>query len=131
MPKSLKDERRRRIAEVGYDYVSQPKRHLDKCNLCEGTQFVIITHEDRYGFPASAHACMNCGLVFLNPVMTAEAYNEFYQRYYRPLVSAYHGRLIDSQTIQAEQKTYAQDLIDFLQPFVSANEAAQILAIGG
>ncbi len=33
--------------------------------------------------------------------MTAAAYGRFYAGTYRPLVSAYHGRLIDARTIQA------------------------------
>jgi hypothetical protein len=41
-------------------------------------EFVIVTHRDRYGYPARAHACRPCGLVFLNPRMTAEAYGRFY-----------------------------------------------------
>jgi hypothetical protein len=42
--------------------------------------------------------------VFLNPRMTARAYGRFYDGIYRPLVSAFHGRLIDAQTIQDEQR---------------------------
>ncbi len=68
---------------------------------------MTITHRDRYGYPAQASACSRCGLVFLNPRMTAAAYGRFYDGVYRPLVSAFHGRLIDARTIQAEQREYA------------------------
>ena len=50
---------------------------------------MVLTHSDRYGYPASAHACQSCGLVFLNPRMTASAYGQFYDGIYRPLVSAF------------------------------------------
>src|SRR5687767_14679381 len=87
------------------------RRRPDRCNLCGASAFTVLTHRDRYGFPVTASACDRCGLVFLDPVMTAAAYSRFYAGTYRPLVSAYHGRLIDAHTIQGEQWQYAADLI--------------------
>ena len=96
--------RAERIAALAFDYDAQPKAGSKRCNLCGGSAFVGLTHRDRYGYPAAAACCSGCGLVFLDPVMTADAYGRFYQRTYRPLVSAYHGRLIDARTIQDEQR---------------------------
>src|SRR6478672_8137131 len=90
------DIRKHRIEALGYDYRARPKRQVEHCNLCGEGIFVTLVHVDRYGYPATAQACRACGLSFLNPVMTGEAYGEFYQGVYRPLVSAYHGRLIDA-----------------------------------
>jgi 2-polyprenyl-3-methyl-5-hydroxy-6-metoxy-1,4-benzoquinol methylase len=123
-------ERRERIAALAYDYAGQPKAAVAACNLCGGTRFTVITHQDRYGYPAHAHACDRCGLVFLNPRLTVEAYGRFYQSVYRPLVSAFHGRLIDAQTIQAEQREYAAERTELLRPFVSP-AMRTLLDIGG
>jgi hypothetical protein len=123
-------DRRERIAALAYDYAGQPKEALAACNLCGGATFVVITHQDRYGFPAQAHACSTCGLVFLNPRLTVEAYTKFYEAVYRPLVSAYHGRLIDAHTIQAEQRDYASDRAECLRPFMSPRMKT-LLDIGG
>jgi ubiquinone/menaquinone biosynthesis C-methylase UbiE len=123
-------ERRDRIAALGYDYAGQPKQAVTACNLCAGTTFVVIAHQDRYGYPAQAHACSRCGLVFLNPRLTVEAYGRFYEGVYRPLVSAFHGRLIDAHTIQSEQREYAADRAEFLRPFVSP-ALSTLLDIGG
>ena len=120
-----------RIAKLGFEYAAQPKRVVSSCNLCGGQQFVVVTHRDRYGYPATAHGCRLCGLVFLNPVMTPEAYESFYVRTYRPLVSAFHGRLIDARTIQAEQREYAVERGDFLAPFLEGRRGARMLDIGG
>ena len=106
-------DRKDRIAALRYDYAAQPKQALTSCNLCGDAEFVVLTHRDRYGYPAEAHACRRCGLVFLNPRMTGEAYGGFYNGVYRPLVSAFHGRLIDAQTIQDEQRDYAIERADF------------------
>lgn len=124
-------DRRDRIAALGYDYASQPKEAIASCNLCGETRFVVLTHRDRYGFPAEAHACSRCGLVFLNPRMTMEAYGRFYDGVYRPLVSAFHGRRIDAQTIQAEQRDYAADRAEFLRPFIGDARLETMLDIGG
>ena len=99
--------------------------------MCGAGEFVILTHRDRYGYPAQAHACRHCGLVFLNPRMTAEAYGRFYDGLYRPLVSAFHGRLIDARTIQAEQREYAVERAEFIRPFMANSTRKTMLDIGG
>ncbi len=124
-------DRRARIAALGYDYAAQPREAVVACNLCGGTLFVVLTHRDRYGYPAQAHACRGCGLVFLNPRMTAAAYGRFYDGIYRPLVSAFHGRRIDADTIQAEQHEYAAERAEFLRPFVAEARLKTMLDIGG
>ena len=101
---TLLEDRRARIGALGYDYAAQPKAAVATCNLCGTAEFVVLSHMDRYGYPTEAHACGRCGLVFLNPRMTAQAYGRFYDGTYRPLVSAFHGRLINAHTIQAEQR---------------------------
>jgi hypothetical protein len=124
-------DRRQRIQELGYDYAAQPRDPIRACNLCGGHVLVTLTHRDRYGYPAHASACARCGLVFLNPRMTAAAYGRFYDGVYRPLVSAFHGRLIDARTIQAEQREYAADRAEFARPFFGGSGLATMLDIGG
>jgi SAM-dependent methyltransferase len=104
---------------------------VEQCNLCGASTFAVLTHRDRYGFPATASACARCGLVFLDPVMTAPAYARFYAGTYRPLVSAYHGRLIDARTIQSEQRDYAADRGDLLAPYLDGRGFRTMLDIGG
>ncbi len=131
MTTTISAGRRERIAALGYDYTAQPLESVTHCNLCRGMSFVGLTHRDRYGYAAQAHACSGCGLVFLNPRMTAEAYGRFYDGVYRPLVSAFHGRVIDAQTIQAEQHDYARERADLLRPFLAGSGLKTLLDIGG
>jgi len=123
-------DRSARIAALGYDFEAQPKDAVTRCNLCGASRFVVLAHRDRYGYPAEAHACERCGLVFLNPRLTAEAYGQFYRSVYRPLVSAFHGRLIDARTIQDEQRVYAAERAEFLRTFMSPR-IKTLLDIGG
>jgi hypothetical protein len=123
--------RAERVAAVGYDYASQPKQALARCNLCGFDRWTIITRRDRFDFHAEATSCWRCGLTVLNPRMTAEAYGRFYDGVYRPLVSAFHGRRIDARTIQGEQREYAAGMAAFAAPFVSALKGRTMLDIGG
>jgi 2-polyprenyl-3-methyl-5-hydroxy-6-metoxy-1,4-benzoquinol methylase len=123
--------RAQRLAALGFDYAAQQKEWVSACNLCGAATFVVLNRRDRYGYPAQANACRRCGLVFLNPRMTEQAYGRFYDGIYRPLVSAYHGRLIDAQSVQDEQREYAADREQFVRPFVDASRAKTLLDIGG
>lgn len=131
MTPSANPARDARVAALGYDYAKQPQQLHPACNLCGAERFVTLTHRDRYGYATRADGCLRCGLVFLNPVMTSEAYTEFYVNVYRPLVSAYHDRLIDAQTIQQEQREYAVERARLLAPFLERRSAKTLLDIGG
>ena len=120
-----------RIKDVGFDVSMQPQRRVSACNLCGKGVFTVVSHQDRYGYDVGACACRKCGLVFLNPVMTVEGYREFYSTVYRPLVSAYHGRLIDANSIQNEQRAYATERAKLLEPFVAAVKPSNLLDVGG
>lgn len=124
-------DRQSRISSLRYDYESQPKEDIAECNLCKSHVFTVIAHRDRYGYAAEACFCNDCGLVMLNPRMTPQSYAKFYGDIYRPLVSAYHGRLINAQSIQVEQRIYAQQLAKFLQPFITREHRGSLLDIGG
>jgi SAM-dependent methyltransferase len=135
------EDRRARIGALAFDYASQPVARVTACNLCGGSTFITLTHRDRYHYPVEAAGCRRCGLVFLNPVMTADAYGRFYAHTYRPLVSAFHGRLIDAITIQDEQRQYAAERVAFIESFLAgpgrprgsapAVEGGTLLDIGG
>lgn len=120
-----------RIRALAYDYALQPKWVRGGCNLCGAARFVTLSHADRYGYAAPADGCLQCGLVFLNPVMTAEAYAGFYADVYRPLVSAYHGRRIDAETLQSEQREYAAVRAETLAPHLARRGAKHLLDVGG
>lgn len=128
---ALTSERRQRLDDLGYDYETRPKRYVPSCNLCGADRFVHLVHRDRYGYPARASYCARCGLVFLNPVMTADAYAHFYESVYRPLVSAYHGRTIDARTLPDEQRPYAAHLSASLRPFRGQLTGRRLLDVGG
>jgi 2-polyprenyl-3-methyl-5-hydroxy-6-metoxy-1,4-benzoquinol methylase len=121
----------RRIAEVGFDPAKLKRQVVRECNMCGHESFVTINQTDRYGYANPATLCLRCGLVFLNPVLPADAYGDFYRHTYRPLVSAFHGRLIDARTIQEEQAGYANELSRFMEPHLEVLTGRRLLDVGG
>lgn len=102
---------------------------VGECNLCKSTDVAQLSSRDRYGFPIRAGICQWCGLVRLLDRYTPECYAEFYRSgEYRKLVSQFHGREINAETIQAEQAEYAKRVGNLLDGFVSGS---QLLDIGG
>jgi 2-polyprenyl-3-methyl-5-hydroxy-6-metoxy-1,4-benzoquinol methylase len=122
--------RTERIAAVGYDPATVALEPVTSCNLCGSTRLVEVARRDRYGYPIALAVCARCGLGFLAPRPSAASYAAFYGHVYRPLVSAYHGRLIDAETVQDEQRGYAAQLRDFLARTLPA-EPASVLDVGG
>ncbi len=121
----------KRIAALRYDYSAQAKDRLSECNLCGAcAHSAKVARRDRYGYPANFVVCTRCGLGYLSPRLSAPGYAHFYSRVYRPLVSAYHGRRIDAETVQLEQHAYAQDLAAFLAPLLGSSPRT-ILDVGG
>jgi SAM-dependent methyltransferase len=120
-----------RIAALGYDYGGQAPLPVSECNLCESREHAVeVAERDRYGYPATFVVCRRCGLGYLCPRLSATQYAHFYSEIYRPLVSAYHGRRIDAETVQREQRDYAAGLAAFLLPLLPSSPRT-ILDIGG
>jgi SAM-dependent methyltransferase len=104
---------------------------VSRCNLCGGSRFTVVAHHDRYGFAAQSLGCRDCGLVFLSPRLEPDAYARFYNGVYRLLVSAFHGRRIDAETVETDQIPYAERLAELLGPFFAPRPAGVILDVGG
>ena len=127
---SATEERAARVASVGYDYAAREHEPVDDCNLCGSTELVEVSRHDRYGYPAAMLMCARCGLGFLSPRLTAAEYGPFYESVYRPLVSAYHDRRIDAETVQVDQRGYAAELVGFLRETLPGAPAS-VLDVGG
>jgi 2-polyprenyl-3-methyl-5-hydroxy-6-metoxy-1,4-benzoquinol methylase len=115
---------------LAYDYEAREKDAVTACNLCGGSDFAELSCRDRYGYEASLWMCRRCGLAFLSPRLTAVEYGRFYEGVYRPLVSAYHGRRIDAETVQDDQRAYAAELVGFLGGNLQAPPKT-VLDVGG
>ena len=120
------------IAKLGFDSASLPHEYCSSCDLCGWQVFRTISHTDRYGFAGTYQMCEGCGLVFQNPRPTAEGYEEFYAKWYRPLVAAFHNlQVVDAQWLLADEKIYAARLVRFLKPHLGTNSIKSSVDLGG
>jgi SAM-dependent methyltransferase len=99
-----------------FDYPSQPWEYAHFCDFC-GARFAaealrneVIATRDRYGFPITHSRCWSCGLVSQSPRLTPAGLRALYSGPYRALVSAWHGRPINAETLEPEQDAYAMSL---------------------
>jgi SAM-dependent methyltransferase len=119
------------VDALGWDPLAHPTERVTQCNLCGSRAGAVVSHSDRYGFELPSICCLDCGLVYLETRPTVAEYGVFYERLYRPLVSAYHGRLIDATTIESEQLDYARGLARDLGPFLDGSHRRTLLDVGG
>lgn len=119
-----------------FDYEVQPKEKASGCDLCgdvhgegSGTKLLVVVAErDRYGFPVRHWQCQECGLVYQDPRLAPDGLRALYSGPYRALVSAWHGRPINAQTLEPEQREYARKLAEVL---AGQGKFTHLLDLGG
>ena len=112
-------------------YDAAPKVNVVNCNLCGALVRRKAEIWDRYHLPVTLITC-DCGLRFLSPRMTDEAYAEFYRDgHYRELVTRFVGRPVNHLTIESDQKRYAAKLSQFLAPYMDPLRSGLLLDVGG
>lgn len=119
-----------RIAALGFDPSSREQVAVTECNLCGSAVHAEVARRDRYGYSSTLRVCTRCGLGFLSPRLSEAEYADFYASIYRPLVSAFHGRRIDAETVQGEQREYAAELAAFVGG-VRHDAPSSIIDVGG
>lgn len=120
-----------RVKAVGFNPTKEKIEWVEKCPSCTGENLVILTEKDRYGLAFPTAFCRECGLAFLHKRLTPAGYSEFYDGWYRKLVSAYSGRTIDEKTIQKSQETYSKRMAEFCRHFLHNSNLKTMFDIGG
>lgn len=128
------DLRRRRIRckPVVERLAKLERTFLPACNICGSDRSAIVSRPDRYGFPARTVMCLDCGLFYLQDRLSDAAYAEFYAGSYRQLTSLFTGG--ETQTIEdilADQRSYAQRLIQALEGRLNFAPGARLIDVGG
>lgn len=65
-----------------FQYNTAEKEYIE-CNCCGSRHTKTIFTKDRYSMGINTVICINCGLVFTNPVLTDKELNDFYGFHYR------------------------------------------------
>ncbi|MCM3874279.1 MAG: class I SAM-dependent methyltransferase [Pyrinomonadaceae bacterium] len=120
-----------RVGVLRFDPQALPRVTVQNCDLCGASRHQIISWIDRYGFTERFVLCEGCGLVFLNPRPTAQGYEVFYEKYYRPLVTALKGHPETPRSIIPGQRKYADYVLRFLNSGGFLKDGGRVIDIGG
>lgn len=120
-----------RVKAVGFNPKAEHIEWVNQCPSCQGDRLIILTEKDRYGLPFPTAFCRECGLAFLHKRLTPAGYADFYDGWYRKLVSAYSGRTIDEKSIQKSQDGYSHRMAEFSRHYLAGAGAKTMFDIGG
>ena len=118
----IKKKIEKEIEEDIYSFEKVP------CCVCGGNNFEFLSEKDRYGLYAPIVICKNCGLIQMNPRMTQEAYNHFYNTEQKKL---YVGKNIITNEYFKRQYNKGEKIFKYLQEKLRINiKDLNILEIG-
>ena len=100
---------------VPYHYVGESL----PCNLCGGNEREVVGRRDRYGNKLTTALCLNCGLVFTDPMPTEQEVATYYTRFYRR-----HYQHVDkpSRKLLLRSIRNAQMNYEHVEPYLSPGD---------
>jgi len=118
----IKKKIEKEIEEDIYSFEKVP------CCVCGGNNFEFLSEKDRYGLYTPIVICKNCGLIQMNPRMTQEAYNHFYNTEQKKL---YVGRSFITDEYFKSQYDKGKRIFRYLQEKLKINiNNLNILEVG-
>lgn len=99
------------------------------CNFCAGRDLKVLSRKGQNDLPIRAVICKNCGLIFINPRMTAEWYFKYYQDEYRAkTIDNNPARLFDLNAHFNECYQHGIALAELIRAYLKSSEP--ILEVG-
>lgn len=109
------------IQNSNFDYSSAEYEDIS-CNLCGGRRFRVLCRRDQGGHAAETRLCLNCGLIYLSPRMTAGWYRRYYEEAYRHERARAKGRseaaAVDLEARFEKGRKFGSALADLIRPYV-------------
>lgn len=117
---------------LAFPYAELATEQHDRCELCHAVDWTAIAHEDRAGFPAQSVMCRRCGLCWITPRLSAEAYAAFYKSgLYREIVAQITGKPQDRAYLRQAQQFYAEGVEGVLAHWLDDGRPRTLLDVGG
>ncbi|MEK7107730.1 MAG: methyltransferase domain-containing protein [Patescibacteria group bacterium] len=79
-----------------FDY-SKTKKENITCNLCGSDDFSLLAKKSKNNLPVATVMCRNCSLIYINPRMTSEDYDNYYKYFYRVDRNTIKGTTTDTR----------------------------------
>ena len=94
--------------------------NIEKCIICNSDQFEVWAKTDNY----ITNKCCNCGLIFMNPQLSPEGLNEYYDNY----IGKRRVNNLEKMKLRSEQYTIDSSLI---KKFITSGKLLDIGCNGG
>lgn len=113
-----------------YSWETRQKVSVFECPLCHKTPHWVVATEERYGFPVSAKMCDYCGMIYLDPVLSAKEYEELYTGWYHDFVRAYRREQLGPKHYIRKGFILGQQIAGYLKN-IKLPKSLRVLDIGG
>jgi SAM-dependent methyltransferase len=108
------------------DLTKYSKKLVDlPCDLCKSNDYEVLSYEQRFATKIPVVICRNCGLIYLNPRWTIEAYQEFYKKEYRDVIG---DESLPLKELELLQRIHGSKILSFCNDFVKTGD--KVLDIG-
>ena len=113
-----------------FSWETRQKVAVLQCPLCHKTPHWVVATEERYGFPVSAKMCDYCGMMYLDPVLSAKEYEEFYTGWYHDFVRAYRREPCGPKHYIRKGFILGRQIAEYLK-IIKLPKSLRVLDIGG
>lgn len=95
--------------------------------LCGEKHSVLISCKDRYNININTYLCLNCGVMFTNPIMDDKSLEKFYNDDYRGI---YEGKLIPTEEYYNFQEVNGRGIFKFVNQSIKIQKDMKVVDIG-
>ena len=112
------EQRRKRCVPEARCLLKLQREVVISCNVCGSPRHAILNTRDRYGLPFRNAVCLDCGLFYLIDRFISAGIPIFTAGAYRTISCEFNGVTHTIAQVQADQASYAKNLIGVLSGFV-------------
>jgi SAM-dependent methyltransferase len=102
--------------------------NIERCLLCNNSEFDIIAKKDQYGIPLETAICNHCGLIFSRQQFAKDSAKVFYGEYYRKIYEGVPSPTLDHGFYS---RLYAGDMVPKVPRFIGQDSTVLELGCGG
>jgi SAM-dependent methyltransferase len=102
--------------------------NIERCLLCNNSEFDIIASKDQYGIPLETAICNHCGLIFSRRQFSEDSAKVFYDEYYRKIYEGVSSPTLDHGFYR---RLYAGKMVPKVPRFIGQDATVLELGCGG
>ena len=121
--RSISSEAKEQLIRFKEDYLKEDNLIENDC-LCGSKDKELISQKDKYAIPLQFVICKKCGLIRIDPYLSENTLNYFYENVYRNIKDTQVDKLF------AEQEKKGSKIHNFINQDIDFNQIKQVIEIG-